>query len=271
LQDVATALARRVPHIPVQFCPASVQGAGAATEIIAALQRLYALAGHAQTPVDVILLVRGGGSLDDLWSFNDEALVHTIAQSPVPVVCGVGHETDFTLADFVADLRAPTPTAAAELCALPREQWLQHLASQHERLLGAVQDFGEQHQQRLDTCADKLARPTLPLVRTSSRLREMRQQLDSLTQAAVVRRQHSLERTQADWQQGFALALDKRQQHMQRQSLRLRGLDPALVLERGYAWLQSPDGHALSSVNQIQPGQAVQARLADGSVDLTAN
>jgi exodeoxyribonuclease VII large subunit len=271
LHDVSTALARRVPHIPVYLSPASVQGSGAAVEIIAALQRLYALADNAQTPVDVILLVRGGGSLDDLWSFNDEALVRTIAQSPVPVVCGVGHETDFTLADFVADLRAPTPTAAAELCALPREQWMQHLQSQRQRLLQAVQDFGEQHQQRLDACADKLTRPTLPLVRASARLREMAQQLSVLTASRLVQCQHRLERTQTQWTQGLTGVLDHEVHRLHRHAIRLKGLDPALVLERGYAWLQSPDGHALSSVSQIQTGQVVQARLADGRVDLTAN
>ena len=117
LNDVVTALERRVPHIPVLLAPASVQGLQAPAELVRALQALYARTGtgaDGTPPVDVILLVRGGGSIEDLWAFNDEQLVHTIAQSPVPVVCGVGHETDFTLADFVADLRASTPTAAAK-------------------------------------------------------------------------------------------------------------------------------------------------------------
>ncbi|MBU3740557.1 MAG: exodeoxyribonuclease VII large subunit, partial [Rhodoferax sp.] len=138
LHDVATALQRRVPHIPVVLAPASVQGPQAPGELVAALSRLYALAappgwatqpsgagagaGSALPGIDVILLVRGGGSLEDLWAFNDETLVRTVAASPVPLVCGVGHETDFTLADFVADLRAPTPTPAAELVAVPRDQ-----------------------------------------------------------------------------------------------------------------------------------------------------
>ncbi len=117
LRDVVTALRRRVPHIPVVIYPAAVQGNLAPGELCAALRTAYARA-----ECDVLLLVRGGGSLEDLWSFNDPELVRTIARSPMPVVCGVGHETDFTLADFVADLRAPTPTAAAELCAPAREQ-----------------------------------------------------------------------------------------------------------------------------------------------------
>ena len=136
LHDVVSALQRRVPHIPVLIAPASVQGANAATELVQALQALYGFAASAQEEgphgdttagkghVDLILLVRGGGAMEDLWSFNDEVLARVLAQSPVPVISGIGHETDFTIADFVADLRAPTPTAAAELCAMPLEQLL---------------------------------------------------------------------------------------------------------------------------------------------------
>ncbi|MCX7854352.1 MAG: exodeoxyribonuclease VII large subunit, partial [Caldilineales bacterium] len=113
LHDVLTALQRRAPHVPVLLSPAAVQGAQAPAELASALRRLYDMVptSDANAP-DVILLVRGGGAIEDLWAFNDEALAHTIVASPVPLVCGVGHETDFTIADFVADLRAPTPTAA---------------------------------------------------------------------------------------------------------------------------------------------------------------
>ena len=129
LHDVVTALRRRVPHLPVVLVPALVQGEGAAPSLCTALSKLYLMAQAGQAPgadlaknppIDVILLVRGGGSIEDLWAFNDEQLARTIVQSPVPVVSGVGHETDFTVADFCADLRAPTPTAAAELVAPPR-------------------------------------------------------------------------------------------------------------------------------------------------------
>ncbi|WP_347613790.1 exodeoxyribonuclease VII large subunit, partial [Comamonas thiooxydans] len=132
LHDVVTALRRRVPHIPVVIVPALVQGPQAPQSLVQALSKLYRLAqagneasgdlrvDSARQPViDTILLVRGGGSLEDLWAFNDEQLARTIVQSPVPLISGVGHETDFTIADFCADLRAPTPTAAAELAAQP--------------------------------------------------------------------------------------------------------------------------------------------------------
>jgi hypothetical protein len=119
LHDVVTALRRRVPHIPVVLVPALVQGAAAPQSLVRALSKLYLLAWRKRGPrpiwqrqpaIDVILLVRGGGSIEDLWAFNDEQLARTIVQSPVPLICGVGHETDFTIADFCADLRAPTPT-----------------------------------------------------------------------------------------------------------------------------------------------------------------
>ncbi len=114
------------------LAPATVQGAQAPADLVRALQNLYRLA-EAGT-IDVILLVRGGGSIEDLWAFNDERLAHTIVASPVPLICGVGHETDFTIADFCADLRAPTPTAAAELAALARDTWVSGLAAVQERL-----------------------------------------------------------------------------------------------------------------------------------------
>jgi exodeoxyribonuclease VII large subunit len=110
LHDVVTCLRRRAPHVPVVLAPASVQGSQAPGELVDALRAMYRLA--VQDKVDVILLVRGGGSLEDLWAFNDEQLARTIVASPVPLVSGVGHETDFTIADFCADVRAPTPTAA---------------------------------------------------------------------------------------------------------------------------------------------------------------
>ena len=120
LHDVVTALQRRAPHIPVVIYPASVQGAQAAGELRGAV--LKAGERRSTDQVDVLLLVRGGGAMEDLWAFNDEALARAIVASPMPVVCGVGHETDFTIADFCADVRAPTPTAAAELCAQPQSR-----------------------------------------------------------------------------------------------------------------------------------------------------
>ena len=166
LHDVVTALRRRVPHIPVVLVPALVQGAAAPQSLRDALSQLYrmaepeAAAQKAGPVVDVILLVRGGGSIEDLWAFNDEQLARLIVQSPVPLVSGVGHETDFTIADFCADLRAPTPTAAAELVSLPRDSWLAELAQGAQRLQAAAQRHLDRQQQRLDHASQRLGRPS---------------------------------------------------------------------------------------------------------------
>ena len=171
LHDVITALQRRVPHIPVIVSPASVQGVGAPQELCQALANLYQyneqirqleanlMHKAARAPIDVILLVRGGGSLEDLWAFNDETLARTIAQSPVPVISGVGHETDFTIADFVADLRAPTPTAAAELVSQSRDAWLAAVDMMQERLQDAANRHLDAHNQHLDRTTQRLGRP----------------------------------------------------------------------------------------------------------------
>ncbi|HMT17732.1 MAG TPA: exodeoxyribonuclease VII large subunit, partial [Ottowia sp.] len=189
LHDVLSALARRVPHIPVLLAPAAVQGAGAPDELRAALQKLYLLAQDgrvleadpinpsAPPPVDLILLVRGGGSIEDLWAFNDEQLARTIAASPVPVVSGVGHETDFTIADFVADLRAPTPTAAAELVSAPRAQWLAELDAQAARLGRALRHRLDAEAQRLDWLTAHLARPSQAVAAERPRLAQLGQRL----------------------------------------------------------------------------------------------
>ena len=154
LRDVATTLERRAPHTPVVIYPSLVQGAEAPATLIEALRTAAA-----RQEVDVLVLCRGGGSLEDLWAFNDERLVRAIVASPIPVVCGVGHETDVTLADLAADLRAPTPTAAAELVAPPHAELLSVLRQQGQRAQGAAQRSLESRAMRLDQLVLRLARP----------------------------------------------------------------------------------------------------------------
>jgi len=173
LHDVVTALQRRVPHIPVVVAPASVQGEGASRELMQALSSLYAMGDAANVAsavrLDLILLVRGGGAMEDLWAFNDEQLARTIARSPIPVICGVGHETDFTIADFVADVRAPTPTAAAELAAHPTEAWLAAMQTLETRLRDAVLRHVVCQSQRLDLASSRLGRPSFLAAVTTRR------------------------------------------------------------------------------------------------------
>ena len=278
LHDVVVALRRRVPHIPVVLVPALVQGAGAPASLCEALSKLYLLAQAGQgpeadltknPPIDVIMLVRGGGSMEDLWAFNDEQLARTIVQSPVPLVCGVGHETDFTIADFCADLRAPTPTAAAELVAQPREVWLGALGLLAGRLQNGVQRQLEQRAQRLDQASARLGRPSGLVAAQHQRLAQLAQRM---RQAVLLKLQllaHTQQALEADLPQKIQRSLAQRQQRLERAALRLQLLDPRLVLQRGYALLTDTEGAVVSSVRQAPPGAALRATLADGVVDVS--
>ncbi|MES2424877.1 MAG: exodeoxyribonuclease VII large subunit [Pseudomonadota bacterium] len=276
LHDVVTALQRRVPHIPVVLAPAAVQGAGAPAELVRALSNLYHLSERGRRPgadfaskIDVILLVRGGGALEDLWAFNDEALARCIAASPVPVICGVGHETDFTIADFVADLRAPTPTAAAELVTATRDTWLGALELLQGRQQDAAQRLLDRQNQRLDRAAARLGRPSLLMARQQQRLAHQGQRLQFALRAALERKGQSLRRLEADLPARLQSRRQRSHDRLERAALRLGLLDPQLVLQRGYAWLSNADGQPVTRAAQTAEGQPLRATLFDGEVDLT--
>ena len=278
LHDVVTALRRRVPHIPVVLIPAQVQGAAAPQSMVTALRQMYALAegeapadGETTPVVDVILLVRGGGSMEDLWAFNDEQLARTIVQSPVPLVSGVGHETDFTIADFCADLRAPTPTAAAELVAQPREVWLGALDLLADRLESAVQRQIDLRHQRLDQAAQRLGRPSGLAAREQLRLARCAQRLRHGMLLNLERLALKNQALEADFAQKTARHIALQSDRLERARLRLELLNPHLVLQRGYALLTDSHGHAVTSVGQARLGDALRATLADGVLDVTVD
>ena len=278
LHDVVTALRRRVPHIPVVLIPAQVQGAAAPQSMVTALRQMYALAegeapadGETTPVVDVILLVRGGGSMEDLWAFNDEQLARTIVQSPVPLVSGVGHETDFTIADFCADLRAPTPTAAAELVAQPREVWLGALDLLADRLESAVQRQIDLRHQRLDQAAQRLGRPSGLAAREQLRLARCAQRLRHGMLLNLERLALKNKALEADFAQKTARHIALQSDRLERARMQLELLNPHLVLQRGYALLTDSHGHAVTSVGQARLGDALRATLADGVLDVTVD
>jgi exodeoxyribonuclease VII large subunit len=267
LHDVVTCLRRRAPHVPVVLAPAAVQGMQAPGELVAALEALYQQAERGT--IDVILLVRGGGSMEDLWAFNDEQLARTIVRSPVPLVSGVGHETDFTIADFCADVRAPTPTAAAELAAQPRENWLGALRLMHERLQEAALRRVDRAAQRLDQAAAHLGRPSARTAQQHLRIERQAQRLRFALAARLQRAEDELRTGRDALRAASAERLARATRQCERFELRLQLLDPRLVLQRGYALLtDAASGHPLTSVHALHEGQAVRAALADGEVDL---
>lgn len=270
LHDVVTALRRRVPHIPVVLAPALVQGAAAPASIVAALAHLYALAGgkHGVPPVDVILLVRGGGSIEDLWSFNDEAVARAIVDSPVPVVSGVGHETDFTIADFCADLRAPTPTAAAEIVSETRDAWLGALERVGERLARAAQHRLDGTAQQLDTLAARLGRPSARIAAEWRVLDRWQAQMHHQVVRRAERQAVALEGARQALGVAVAQRLAEEQQRLQGHALRIEMLSPQRVLERGYALLTDAHGRAVTRADAVRVGDPLHAQLADGALEL---
>jgi len=266
LHDVVTALQRRVPHISVVIYPASVQGSQAPAELRQALQ----IAAR-RAEVDVLLLVRGGGAMEDLWAFNDEALARLIVASPIPVVSGVGHETDFTIADFCADVRAPTPTAAAELCAEPQALWLGALGLIFSRLQTGVERQLEAHSQRIDRAASRVSRPSHLVTRQHARLGGLAQSLGHAVRANLRGEFLKLQAMNAAIPKALERSLLGARQRTERAQLRLQLLDPKLVLARGYAWLADMNGSPVTSTKATRTGQALRATLADGEVDLTVS
>ncbi|MDR2031767.1 MAG: exodeoxyribonuclease VII large subunit [Azoarcus sp.] len=289
LRDVLATLRRRAPGLPAVLYPAAVQGSDAPRQLRAALEN----AGRRATRdgIDLILLVRGGGSLEDLWAFNDEALARALAACPVPVVSGIGHETDFTIADFAADLRAPTPTAAAELASAGYFGARDTLASAAQRMRQAIDRQLAALAQRIDHCALRLVHPREHLRRTRDELARHEQ---GLRQAMTIhlgefaRRLSRLElrlHAQRPAPAVLRVRLDSlgerlerasralcmaRRQRLDALAASLRHLDPQAVLARGYSIVRDAAGNILRSATDIQPGDALEIKLADGRIDATA-
>ncbi|MFM2067232.1 MAG: hypothetical protein RLZZ584_2141 [Pseudomonadota bacterium] len=264
LRDVATALARRAPHVELIVYPALVQGPEAPAQLVRAIGQAAARA-----EVDTLLVCRGGGSLEDLWAFNDEAVVRAIAASPIPVISGVGHETDFTLADFAADLRAPTPTAAAELAAAARADSLAELGALalalRQRCITRLDRAG----QRLDLAALRLARPGAAVQRHHEHLALLAQRWHAALPRRLDTEPARLHRLAERLGTATQSARQQRRQRLELLQARLEDLGPQQVLARGYAWLADAHGQALTQVRQVGAGQHIRARLADGSFTAT--
>ena len=284
LRDVLTALARRAPHVPVIVYPSPVQGASAAIQ----LRQALALANE-RMEVDTLLLVRGGGSIEDLWSFNDENLARDIASSLIPVICGVGHETDFTIADFVADLRAPTPTAAAEMACSSRDALLKRLNLVLSQLNHVWSRLYERKSQQADRAASALVHPGERLVRQRDRLAHLILRLQMtlvqqserrqarLAQAIGTLHRHKpnlavsklmLRQGLMQLQQRTVQRLELAQSRLISAQRQLQALSPESTLARGYAIAMTDQGRVVTQAQQLEVGQSLTLRLGRGGASV---
>lgn len=281
LHDVLTSLRRRAPHVNVIIYPSLVQGAQAPLALMQALAQA-----QLRNEVDVILLVRGGGSLEDLWAFNDEQLARFISQMELPIISGVGHETDFTIADFVADLRAPTPTAAAELASYSQADWINYVQELAQRL-------SERQIRRLENASIRLDRASTRLISPKQKLEQWQQKHEFLCHRLIKAGKLTLQQAQQRWQssvkslqqQGpdihgasqhlhkvmerlpMAHAYYMRYQQQNLQGLRstLQAFNPRAVLQRGYSITYDEQGKIILSAQQLSEQEKLRIEFAQGS------
>ncbi|MDE2624333.1 MAG: exodeoxyribonuclease VII large subunit [Betaproteobacteria bacterium] len=260
LRDVLTTLKRRAPATPVILYPTPVQGDAAAGQIAQAL----ATAGR-RAECDVLILCRGGGSIEDLWAFNEEVVARAIAACPIPVISGVGHETDFTIADFVADQRAPTPTAAAELVSPDRQGMLRHLGMLAQRLLAVATRQVERDTIRLDHLALRLAQASSrSLERRKLTLAGMQQRLIHPGQR-LRQQQESLQGQSRRLERATAALLERQRLTLQRLVAGFSHLNPEAVLARGFSIVRTGEGHIVRASTEIAPGDPLALTFASGT------
>lgn len=283
LKDILSTIKRRYPIAEVILYPSDVQGKQAPPQLIKALSQA-----NQEKRCDVIILARGGGSIEDLWAFNDEHLAHAIANSEIPIVSGVGHETDFTIADFVADLRAATPTAAAEAVTPNQVELMALLRNLHTRMMNAITRLIQHKQLLLEHRLQKLISPNQQIRSHWQSLDYMRNQLVTAFQQQFSQKQHRLEmlslklnalhpsqslhqsKQQLEYFVTQLLQQIKRiyQTHQQTFSTLMTTLhvvSPLSTLERGYA-IATHNHHILSNENQVKPGDLINVRLANGQL-----
>ncbi|MEH6471460.1 MAG: exodeoxyribonuclease VII large subunit [Halopseudomonas sp.] len=283
IQDILSVLKRRFPATPVTLYPAAVQGNEAPQQLLQALDLA-----HRSALCDVLIIGRGGGSAEDLCAFNDEALARAIANSSTPIVSAVGHEIDFSISDFVADIRAPTPSAAAELLSPDRQQLAQQLAQYQQRLVQRFQHRLVQQQHQLDALRSRLRHPGQRLQEQAQRLdslelrlrhacakqllrqRTRQSQLEERLNAQLPSKQiTTLKQQLPQLQQRLTQALQHRlqllKQRLAEQAHALNAISPLATLERGYAIVTTADQQLLQNSNQLQPGEMIHTRLAHGS------
>lgn len=284
LRDVVSTLRRRAPDVPLVLYPTAVQGVGSGLQVAQAVEQA---AKHGMA--DVLIVCRGGGSIEDLWAFNEEKVVRAVAASPIPIVSGVGHETDFTLTDFAADLRAPTPTAAAELVSPNRVETVVMLRHWQQRLQQAMWQKYRNSAQRLDDIAQNLQHPRQRLAAQALNLQHRQHTLQrSMTMYLAVQQQHLgyLKASHATLRPDVAFlfkqcqqaervlhgaveqAVAQRRAAVSRQEQLLQALSPQRVLARGYSMVLDEAGRVVRDADKVAVGSRLQVRLHRGSLNV---
>lgn len=261
--DVMTTLKSRAPHIPVIFSPTLVQGESAPSQIIRALERLQTV-----PEVDVVLVVRGGGSIEDLWAFNDERLVRHLATCPWPTLSGVGHETDFTLTDFVCDARAPTPTAAAQAASASRADCLEWYTLRSEALMRSLQRRLDAAHQHLDRCEQDLHAPQLRLNRLLSHLDQCQQTMSQAIRRRTETQTAHLTPIKARIRSAILASLNRSRLVLDGHGARLSASHPDQVLRRGFVRLSGKGGVVVSSIEALMPKDTVTVHFHDGRAEM---
>ena len=264
LQDMLQILQRRAPGISIRVRGVRVQGLGAAEEIAEAIAAF-----SAEKKVDLLVVARGGGSLEDLWAFNEEVVARALAACSVPTVSAVGHETDFTIADFVADLRAPTPSAAAELLTRDWNEWREEVAGLHARLERTTRKVLGDHRRHLTRLASSYAlrEPRRVVRQWAQRLDDLRENLYAAAHNTIQDREQALQILKTRLVAHHPTReLERKREHLGHLAARLRTLGPQGTLDRGYALVLDKQGHPLSQAKKALEGQAVRIVLSKGMV-----
>lgn len=291
IHDVLSVIERRFPSIPVKLFPVPVQGAEAAPAICNAIDLIGSSAADGEIDCDVILLVRGGGSLEDLWSFNEESVARAIFDCPIPIVSGVGHEVDVTIADFVADIRAATPTAAAETVTPDQTSWLQSFDYYQQRLQQIISDKIERQQEKVQWLHQRLQtqHPESQIQRAKQRVEELTNRLMRHSQSMLQFRQSKLATCYAKFnaqnpgllinqnkqttaflnarlQTAAQNLLNNKKSQLSNVARTLNAISPLQTLERGYSITLDKKGTAVLSVEQIKTDETIETRLHDGRI-----
>ena len=290
LQDVISTIQRRAPSSRVSLSPAMVQGDTAPESIIKALHLILAFNKKAGNPIDVVVLTRGGGSIEDLWAFNNEALAREIFNFSVPIISGVGHEIDFTISDFICDMRAPTPTAAAEIVTEFQFQLRDRLDEMKLGLVNGFENIIQNNKQRLDLLESNIKSPQIVLNEQKQKLKnaELRitqtfetsilntnQKLELLSQSIKERSPlnrinqllEGLDISMRDIVKSFAHFLSDKKNVLTKIESNLNAYSPIAVLDRGYAIVQNTDGKAIKSSDELMVGEEITTRLSSGIID----